>query len=79
MPWLELIHFRIAELVARLFPGSTFLGPRRARELLGWLRDAECRRAGWPEVEAHLRGVGMSEEQAAVFKPDYIHYLHKRR
>jgi len=55
------------------------LTSRRGRNLLGSLFDAERRRAGWPEVEAHMRGVSLSDEQIAPFKAEYIRRLHGGR
>ena len=59
-------------------PLSRRIAPRWGRDLLAWVQDAQRRRAGWPEVEAHLRELGMTEEQVAPFKALYISRLQRR-
>ncbi len=49
------------------------------RDLIAWLDDAVRRRAPTQEVEAHLREIGMSEEQAAPFVAQHMANLHARK
>jgi len=49
------------------------------RDLIAWLDDAVRRRAPTQEVEAHLREIGMTEEQAAPFVAQHMANLHARK